>query len=51
MGSQYSYSLDGFGTMSIWEDDCLLCTMSDCYESDCEQLFEDVVFEMRGIAL
>ncbi len=55
---QYSWSIDDNNTMTIWEDDRVLATLPDCYEEyeDCfegtlENIFKEVVYEMRGIDL
>lgn len=55
---RYSWSIDDHNTMTVWEDDAVLATLEDCYAEcedcfDCtlENLFKEVVYEMRGVNL
>lgn len=58
MKHHYSWSIDCNNTMTVWEDDCVLITiencteeLNDCFDESLEQLFKNVVREMRGIDL
>lgn len=52
MEHQYSWSVDNHNTMTIWEDDAILATIEDCFPKvKAENLFKDVVYELRGIDL
>ena len=50
---KYSYSInDVKNTMTIWEDNCVMCTISDIADDEnARDIFYDVVYEMRGIYL
>lgn len=49
---QYSYSIDDYNLMTIWEDDCVLCTVSDVHnEEQAKTLLQEIVFELRGVVL
>ena len=49
---EYSYSInDSTNEMTVWEDNCVLCTISDVDEKQAKEMFYDVVFELRGIDL
>lgn len=47
----YSYSVDDNEVMTIWERSSILCTVSDVTEENAEDMFREIVFEMRGISL
>lgn len=51
--SKYSYSINEHtNEMTIWEDDCTMCTISDVADDEnARDIFYDVVYEMRGIYL
>lgn len=51
MEHQYSYSLDDYNTLTIWEDNCTLATISDVRKKEAEELFVTIVYELRGIDL
>ena len=58
MEHQYSWSVDENHVMTVWENNTVLATLEDCYENteDCfdaslEELFADVVYELRGVDL
>lgn len=58
MKHQYSWSIDDHNTMTVWEDDAILATIEDCFSEseDCfdetaENIFKDVVYDLRGIDL
>lgn len=47
----YSYSVNDNKVMTVMEGCSILCTISDVSEEDAENMFREVVFEMRGISL
>lgn len=47
----YSYSVDDNNVMTVMEGCSTLCTISDVAEENAEDMFREVVFEMRGISL
>ena len=51
--AQYSYSInESTNEMTIWEDNCTMCTISDIVDDEnARDIFYDVVYEMRGIDL
>ena len=51
MEHQYSYSLDDYNTLTVWEDNCTLATISDVTEDQAEDIFVEVVYELRNIDL
>ena len=50
---QYSYSInESKNEMTIWEDNCVMCTISDVADDEnARDIFYDAVYEMRGIDL
>ena len=45
---EFSYSLDDFGTMTIWANDCTVAEVSDCGKmspKELTQLMYDVLYE------
>jgi hypothetical protein len=51
--TQYSYSInESKNEMTIWEGNCIMCTLSDIVDDEnARDIFYDVVYEMRGIDL
>ena len=51
--AQYSYNInESTNEMTIWEDNCIMCTISDIVDDEnARDIFYDVVYEMRGIDL
>ena len=43
----YSYN-DNTKELTIYENDCVLATISDVEEEQSERMFEEVVYELRG---
>ena len=37
--------------LTIYENDCVLATISDVEEKQTERMFEEVVYELRGVNL
>ena len=46
---RYSYSIDDFGTMTVFEDHKVLCTISDVSEETADDMLAEIVYEMRGV--
>ena len=46
----YSYN-DNTKELTIYENDCVLATISDVEEEQSERMFEEVVYELRGVNL
>ena len=44
----YSYN-DNTKELTIYENDCVLATISDVEEEQIERMFEEVVYELRGV--
>lgn len=52
----YNWTTDDYGRLIIYEDDCVLATITnedidDISDEALEELFKEVVWEMRGINL
>ncbi len=47
----YSYTIDDYGTMIVFENDTVLCTISDVNKKNGREVFAEIVYEMRGIEL
>ncbi len=50
-GEQYSYSIDDFKKMTVWEGDTILATLENVTKEKAKRLFYDVVYEMRDVDL
>lgn len=48
---QYSYNIDEKNTMTIWENNAVLCTISDVRKNSAKELFKEVVYDMRKIMI
>ncbi|MGN0107181.1 MAG: hypothetical protein ACI4A5_05750 [Hominilimicola sp.] len=46
----YSYSVDDNNVLTVWEGNTTLCTISDVSEETAEDMFKEIVFELRGIS-
>ena len=46
----YSYN-DNTKELTVYENDCVLATISDVEEEQIERMFEEVVYELRGVNL
>ena len=53
MTRYYSYDVnESTNEMTIWEDDYVLCTISDVKnDKNAKNIFYEVVYELRGIDL
>ena len=56
MKHAYNWTTDDYGRLIIYEDDCVLATITnedvdDISDEALEELFKEVVWEMRGINL
>lgn len=51
MEHQYSWSVDENHVMTVWENNTVLATLEDCFDTSLEELFADVVYELRGVDL
>ena len=50
--TQYSYSInESKNEMTIWEGNCIMCTLNIVDDENARDIFYDVVYEMRGIYL
>ena len=48
----YSYYYDEeTKELTIYENDCVLATISDVEEKQAGRMFEEVVYELRGVSL
>lgn len=47
----YSYTIDDYGRMTVFENDTVLCTISDVNKKNGREVFAEIVYEMRGIEL
>lgn len=49
---EYNYSYnDDTKELTIYEDNCVLATISDVEEEQMDEMFKEVVFELREIKL
>ena len=46
---KYSYSIDDYGTMTVFENNSAICTVSDIHEEDADDMLAEIVYEMRGV--
>lgn len=47
----YSYTIDDYGTMTVFENNTVLCKISDVNEKDGREMLAEIVYDMRGIEL
>lgn len=42
-GDDYSYSLDDYGTLTVYVNDCAIAEISDCTEEGAEEMMLEVL--------